>query len=91
MVHTPHNRILNLNLDFEIQQYFGSLKHMINIVIWIRDTWSYTYCKGTVHTSNFDPTTSTYKITNYVLDDRSNEFIQFFTISATTSNSNLGK
>jgi hypothetical protein len=30
-----------MNLDFEIQQYSGSLKHVINIIIWIRDTGCY--------------------------------------------------
>jgi hypothetical protein len=27
------------------------------------------HCKGVAHTSNFDPMTSTHKITNYVLDE----------------------
>jgi hypothetical protein len=31
-----------LDSDFEIQQYLGSLKHVINIIIWIRDTRCYT-------------------------------------------------
>jgi hypothetical protein len=30
-----------LNSDFEIQQHLGSLKHVINIIIWIRDTGCY--------------------------------------------------
>jgi hypothetical protein len=28
---------LNLTLDLEIQQHLASLKHVINIIIWIRD------------------------------------------------------
>jgi hypothetical protein len=32
---------LNLTLDLEIQQHLGSLKHVINIIIWIRDTGCY--------------------------------------------------
>jgi hypothetical protein len=31
-----------LNSDFEIQQDLGSLKHVINIIIWIRDMGCYT-------------------------------------------------
>jgi hypothetical protein len=31
----------NLNLDFEIQQHSGSIRHVINIIIWIRDTVCY--------------------------------------------------
>jgi hypothetical protein len=42
MVHTAQNLITsNLNLDFEIQQYLGSLKHVINLIIWIRDMGHY--------------------------------------------------
>jgi hypothetical protein len=42
MVHTVTNLdTLNLNSDFEIQQHLGSLKYMINIIIWIRDTGCY--------------------------------------------------
>jgi hypothetical protein len=39
----PHytEQTLNLNLDFEFQQLLWSLKHMINIIIWIRDTGCY--------------------------------------------------
>jgi hypothetical protein len=32
----------NLTLDLEIQRHLGSLKHVINIIIWIRDTGCYT-------------------------------------------------
>jgi hypothetical protein len=32
---------LNLTLDLEIQQHLESLKHVINIIIWIRDTGYY--------------------------------------------------
>jgi hypothetical protein len=32
-----------LNSDFEIQQHLGSLKHVINIIIWIRDMGCYTF------------------------------------------------
>jgi hypothetical protein len=31
----------NLNLDFEFQQLLGSLKHMINIIMQIKDTRCY--------------------------------------------------
>jgi hypothetical protein len=31
----------NLNLDFEFQQLLGSLNHVINITMWIRDTRCY--------------------------------------------------
>jgi hypothetical protein len=42
MVHTVQNlENLNLNSDFEIQQLLGSLQHLINIIIWIRDTGCY--------------------------------------------------
>jgi hypothetical protein len=36
--HCTEQKILNLNTDFEIQQLLGSVKHVINIIIWIRDT-----------------------------------------------------
>jgi hypothetical protein len=32
---------LNLTLDLEIPQHLGSLKHVINIIMWIRDTGCY--------------------------------------------------
>jgi hypothetical protein len=32
---------LNLTLDLEIHQHLESLKHVINIIIWIRDTGCY--------------------------------------------------
>jgi hypothetical protein len=42
MIHTIQNsRTLNLNPDFEFQQLLGSLKHLINIIIWIRDIGCY--------------------------------------------------
>jgi hypothetical protein len=31
----------NLTLDLEIHQHLGSLKHVINIIMWIRDTGCY--------------------------------------------------
>jgi hypothetical protein len=34
--------ILNLTLDLEIHQHLGSLKHVINIIMWIRDMGCYT-------------------------------------------------
>jgi hypothetical protein len=47
MFHTVQNLItLNLNSDFEIQQHLGSLKHMINIIIWIRDMECYNWLVG---------------------------------------------
>jgi hypothetical protein len=39
MVHTTQN--LNLTLDLEIHQHLGSLKYVINIIIWIRDMGCY--------------------------------------------------
>jgi hypothetical protein len=30
-----------LNSNFEIQQHLGSLEHLINIIIWIRDMGCY--------------------------------------------------
>jgi hypothetical protein len=39
MVHTIQNLgTSNLNPGFEIQQLLGFLKHVIDIIIWIRDT-----------------------------------------------------
>jgi hypothetical protein len=32
-----------LTLDLEIHQHLGSLKHVINIIMWIRDTGCYNY------------------------------------------------
>jgi hypothetical protein len=32
---------LNLTLDLEIHQHLGSLKHVINIIMWIRGTGCY--------------------------------------------------
>jgi hypothetical protein len=32
---------LNLTLDLEIQQWSNPFKQVINIIIWIRDTWCY--------------------------------------------------
>jgi hypothetical protein len=44
MVHTLQKlKFLNLNLDFEFQQLLGSLKHVINIIMWIRDMGSYNW------------------------------------------------
>jgi hypothetical protein len=34
---------LNLTLDLEIHQHLGSLKHVINIIMWIRDTECYSH------------------------------------------------
>jgi hypothetical protein len=36
-------KTLNLNLDFESQQLLGSLKHVINIIMRIRDMGYYKY------------------------------------------------
>jgi hypothetical protein len=42
MVHTFQNlEDLNLTLDLEIHQHLGSLKHVIYIIMWIRDTGCY--------------------------------------------------
>jgi hypothetical protein len=42
MVHTIWNlRTSNLNPDFEFQQLLGSLKHVINVIMWIRYTGCY--------------------------------------------------
>jgi hypothetical protein len=43
MVHTFRIWKTEFNLDLEIHQHLGSLKHVINIIIWIRDTGCYTY------------------------------------------------
>jgi hypothetical protein len=45
----------NLNSDFEFQQHLGSLKYMINITIWIRDTGCYTTPYEDLHPSNSPP------------------------------------
>jgi hypothetical protein len=37
MVHT----FQNLTLELEIHQHLGSLKHVINIIMWIRDMGYY--------------------------------------------------
>jgi hypothetical protein len=43
MVHTlPKLKTSNSNLDFDFQQLLRSVKHMINIIIWIRDMGCYT-------------------------------------------------
>jgi hypothetical protein len=42
MVHTAQNLDnFEFQFDFEIQQYLGYLKHVINIIIWIRDMGYY--------------------------------------------------
>jgi hypothetical protein len=42
MVHTIWNlRTSNLNPDFEFQQLLGSLKYVINVIMWIRYTGCY--------------------------------------------------
>jgi hypothetical protein len=42
MVHTTQNlKTLNLTLDLEIHQHLRSPKHVINIIMWIRDTGCY--------------------------------------------------
>jgi hypothetical protein len=33
----------NLTLDLNFHQHLGSLKHVINIIMWIRDTECYTW------------------------------------------------
>jgi hypothetical protein len=44
MVHTKQDlKTLNLNPDFEFQQLLVCLKHMINIIMWIRDTGCYMF------------------------------------------------
>jgi hypothetical protein len=44
MVHTLQKlKTSNLNLDFEFQQLLGSLKHVINIIMWIRGTGCYSW------------------------------------------------
>jgi hypothetical protein len=47
MIHTVHNLTSNLNSDFEIQEPLGSLEHLINIIIRIRDTGCYIYSSET--------------------------------------------
>jgi hypothetical protein len=42
MVHTFQNlKTSNLTLDLEFHQHLGSLKHVINIIMWIRDMGCY--------------------------------------------------
>jgi hypothetical protein len=42
MVHTFQNlETLKLTQDLEIHQHLGSLKHVINIIMWIRDMRCY--------------------------------------------------
>jgi hypothetical protein len=42
MVHSFQNlKDFEFTLDLEIHQYLGSLKHVINIIMWIRDTGCY--------------------------------------------------
>jgi hypothetical protein len=42
MVHTFQNlEDLNLTVDLEIHQHLESLKYVINIIMWIRDTGYY--------------------------------------------------
>jgi hypothetical protein len=45
MVHTnpEFEKTSNLTLDWEIHQHLGSFKHVINIIMWIRDTGCYTH------------------------------------------------
>jgi hypothetical protein len=44
MAHTTQNlKKSNLTLDLEIHQHLGSLKDVINIIMWIRDTGCYTF------------------------------------------------
>jgi hypothetical protein len=38
---TEKSKTSNLTLDLKIQQHLGSLKHVINIIMWIRDTGCY--------------------------------------------------
>jgi hypothetical protein len=39
---TKIGRLQILTLDLEIHQHLGSLKYVINIIMWIRDTGCYT-------------------------------------------------
>jgi hypothetical protein len=39
--HYTEQKTLNLTLDLEIHQHLGSLKHVINLIMWIRDTGCY--------------------------------------------------
>jgi hypothetical protein len=47
---------LNLNLDFEFQHLLGSLKHVINIIIRIRDMGCYRVLGGLVVANTSDKT-----------------------------------
>jgi hypothetical protein len=40
----------NLTLDLEIHQHLGSLKYVINIIIWIKDTGCYNITHTTTYT-----------------------------------------
>jgi hypothetical protein len=47
MVHTLQKlEDFKLKLRLEIQQHLGSLKHVINIIIWMRDTGCYSLACG---------------------------------------------
>jgi hypothetical protein len=39
--YTELGKTSNLTIDLEIRQYLGSLKHVINILMWIRDMGCY--------------------------------------------------
>jgi hypothetical protein len=41
--HCTELKTSDLTLDLEIHQHLGSLKHVINIIMWIRDTRCYKY------------------------------------------------
>jgi hypothetical protein len=45
MIHTfsEFGKTSNLTLDFEIHQHLGSLKYVINVIMWIRDTGYYSH------------------------------------------------
>jgi hypothetical protein len=59
MIHTIHNlKTSNLNPYFGFQQLFGSLKHVINLVMWIRYTWCHSFLLG------YDSNSHAYRVSN---------------------------
>jgi hypothetical protein len=59
MVYTSQNLITsNLNSDFKIEQHLGSLKYVVNIIIWIRDTRCYKDHLGAASSAATPPTSS---------------------------------
>jgi hypothetical protein len=55
---TEFGRLRILTLDLEIHQHLGSLKYVINIIMWIRDTGCYTLppiASSVLHSASLHP------------------------------------